>query len=217
MFIVPSGGSTNRAGSPASETGPVVTAIEHKMGLAGSATCELTLGGDIPCRGLLVGDVHQGIRQMFMVIEQARMCIGMKSLSHLSAAYLNALAYAKRAGAGSGPSADYGQGLASCPDHQTSRCSAYVDEFKVPCRGYASAGPLCRIHSRRVALAGGAHSVEGKKIDRRSDLLLPLIKGIIPRRSTNFLGQALQVFGIRVTAKTIPSNSTFGSKNRLPL
>jgi len=90
------------------------------MGLAGSATCELTLGGDIPCRGLLVGDVHQGIRQMFMVIEQARMLyrheISKPPVRRLS----QCPAYAKERVQGPDLQQDYGQGLASCPDHQTS-------------------------------------------------------------------------------------------------
>src|SRR6202012_1143932 len=75
--------------------GAVVTKVEHKMGLKGSATCELTLGDGAPCRGLLLGDVHDGIRQMFHVIEYARMGVGTKSMATLSTAYLNALEYAR--------------------------------------------------------------------------------------------------------------------------
>ena len=65
------------------------------MGLKGSATCEMTLGEKVPCKGLLMGEVHSGIAQMFNVIEFARMAIGVKSASTLSTAYLNALEYAK--------------------------------------------------------------------------------------------------------------------------
>ena len=65
------------------------------MGLKGSATCEMTLGENMPCRGLLLGEVHSGIAQMFNVIEFARMAIGVKSASTLSTAYLNSLEYAK--------------------------------------------------------------------------------------------------------------------------
>ena len=94
MFIVPKFW-VNDDGSLGERNGVVATALEHKMGIKGSATCELTLGAHEPCRGLLVGGVHDGIRQMFMIIEQARMSIGVKSASTLSTAYLNALAYAK--------------------------------------------------------------------------------------------------------------------------
>jgi len=65
------------------------------MGIKASATCELTFGQDKPAIGYLVGGVHDGIRQMFMVIEEARMLIGTKSTATLSTGYLNALEYAK--------------------------------------------------------------------------------------------------------------------------
>ncbi len=73
-----------------------MTNLEHKMGLKASATCDLTFGAHgVPAKGWLVGDVHQGIRQMFDVIEFARMMVGTKAIATLSTGYLNALAYAK--------------------------------------------------------------------------------------------------------------------------
>ena len=67
------------------------------MGLKVSTTCELTFGGDPdrPAVGTLVGGVHDGIRQMFMIIENARMLVGTKAIETLSTGYLNALDYAK--------------------------------------------------------------------------------------------------------------------------
>ena len=68
------------------------------MGLKSSPTCELSFGlHGVPAVGYLVGDVHNGIAQMFTVIEHARMTIGVKSSGTLSTGYLNALAYAKTA------------------------------------------------------------------------------------------------------------------------
>ena len=77
------------------EEGVAIGPPEKKMGLKGSTTCELTMGMNEPCIGYLVGDVHEGIKQMFLVIEDARMLIGVKSASTLSTGYLNALEYAK--------------------------------------------------------------------------------------------------------------------------
>ena len=66
------------------------------MGLKVSTTCELTFGGDpSPAVGTLVGGVHDGIGQMFMVIEHARMMVGTKAIATLSTGYLNALDFAK--------------------------------------------------------------------------------------------------------------------------
>ena len=57
--------------------GVCATGLEHKMGLKASPTCELTFGAHgRPAVGYLVSDVHNGIAQMFTVIEHARMTIG---------------------------------------------------------------------------------------------------------------------------------------------
>ena len=66
------------------------------MGLKASATCELSFGQHgTPAVGWLVNDTHDGIAQMFKVIEYARMMVGTKAIATLSTAYLNALDYAK--------------------------------------------------------------------------------------------------------------------------
>ena len=76
--------------------GVFVTNVEHKMGLKVSTTCELTFGEHgVPAVGWLVGEVHDGIAQMFQVIEYARMMVGTKAIATLSTGYLNALDYAK--------------------------------------------------------------------------------------------------------------------------
>ena len=66
------------------------------MGLKASTTCELTFGQHgVPAVGWLLGEVHDGIAQMFEVIEYARMMVGTKAIGTLSAGYLAALEYAK--------------------------------------------------------------------------------------------------------------------------
>ena len=66
------------------------------MGLKVSDTCELTFGEHgVPAKGWLMGDVHDGIRQMFLIIEYARMMVGTKAIATLSTGYLNALEYAR--------------------------------------------------------------------------------------------------------------------------
>ena len=80
--------------------GVYVTNVEHKMGIKVSNTCEVTfgdpqVGGGEPAKGWLLGEVHNGIAQMFDVIENARMMVGTKAIATLSTGYLNALEYAK--------------------------------------------------------------------------------------------------------------------------
>src|ERR1700753_4046769 len=96
LFLVPKY-HVNPDGSLGDRNGVKATNLEHKMGLKVSTTCELTFGGDPdrPAVGTLVGGVHDGIRQMFMIIEHARMLVGTKAIETLSTGYLNALDYAK--------------------------------------------------------------------------------------------------------------------------
>jgi alkylation response protein AidB-like acyl-CoA dehydrogenase len=76
--------------------GVFATNVEHKMGIKASASAELAFGQHgVPAKGWLLGDVHDGIRQMFLIIEYARMIVGVKAASTLSTGYLNALDYAK--------------------------------------------------------------------------------------------------------------------------
>src|SRR6202043_1344461 len=94
MFLVPKY-LVGPDGELGERNGVWVTGVEHKMGLKASTTCELTFGGDRPAVGTLVGDVHDGIRQMFLIIAEARMLVGTKAIATLSTGYLNALEYAK--------------------------------------------------------------------------------------------------------------------------
>jgi len=95
LFLVPKFQVDLETGELGERNGVYVTNVEHKMGLKVSATCELTFGENAPAVGTLVGDVHDGIAQMFQVIEYARMMVGTKAIATLSTGYLNALEYAK--------------------------------------------------------------------------------------------------------------------------
>ncbi len=95
MFLVPKY-LVGPDGELGERNGVRVTGVEHKMGLKASTTCELTFGADRPAVGTLVGGVHDGIRQMFLIIEHARMMVGTKAIATLSTGYLNALEYARQ-------------------------------------------------------------------------------------------------------------------------
>ncbi len=127
--------------------GVFATGLEHKMGLKSSPTCELTFGAHgIPAVGYLVGDVHNGIAQMFTVIENARMTIGVKAAGTLSTGYLNALAFAKERVQGADHDPDDRQDGAAGDDHPPPGCAAQLDDAEGLCRGSARA-----VHVRRGA------------------------------------------------------------------
>ena len=100
LFLVPKFHFDLETGELGERNGVYVTNVEHKMGIKVSNTCELTfgdssIGGGEPAVGYLLGEVHDGIAQMFQVIENARMMVGTKAIATLSTGYLNALEYAK--------------------------------------------------------------------------------------------------------------------------
>jgi alkylation response protein AidB-like acyl-CoA dehydrogenase len=95
LFIVPK----FKVQSDGTADGPndvAVGAIEHKMGINGSSTCVLNFGENDNCVGELVGTVeHQGMAQMFKLMNGARIAVGIQSLGVMGTAYLNALDYAR--------------------------------------------------------------------------------------------------------------------------
>src|SRR5690606_1463511 len=96
LFIVPKFLFDPTTGELGERNGVFATNVEHKMGLKVSNTCELSFGQHgVPAKGWLLGDRHEGIRQMFLIIEYARMMVGTKAIATLSTGYLNALEYAK--------------------------------------------------------------------------------------------------------------------------
>jgi len=96
LFFVPKFHFDPETGEIGERNGAFVTNIEHKMGIKASVTGELSFGQHgVPAKGWLVGEVHDGIAQMFKVIEYARMMVGTKAIATLSTGYLNALEFAR--------------------------------------------------------------------------------------------------------------------------
>ncbi len=194
MFIVPKFW-VNEDGSLGERNGVMCTNIEHKMGLKGSATCELTFGEKAPARGLLVGEVHDGIRQMFHVIEHARMAVGCKSMATLSAAYLNALEFTKLRvqGADLARATDKSAPRVRIIQHPDVRRmlmlqKCFAEGMRALCLFTASI-------QDEVELLGGHGSVAADELDKLNDLLLPLVKGYCSEKVYELLAVSLQCYG----------------------
>ena len=95
LFIVPKIW-VNPDGSLGEFNDVVCTGIEEKMGIHGNATCSLTLGGKGKCRGLLLGEENKGMRAMFLMMNEARLLVGMQGFCCASASYMNAIDYARQ-------------------------------------------------------------------------------------------------------------------------
>ena len=91
MFVVPKFLPTDE-GKPGTRNGVTVGSIEHKMGIKGSATCVLNFDN---ATGWMVGEQHKGMRAMFVMMNGARLAVGLQGLGLAEVAYQNALAYAK--------------------------------------------------------------------------------------------------------------------------
>src|SRR3712207_1171802 len=169
------------------------------MGLKVSTTCELTFGdGPVPARGWLVGEVHDGIAQMFEVIEHARMFVGAKAIATLSAGYLVALDYAKTRVQGADLTATSKDAprvtITHHPDVRRSLMlqKSYAEGMRALYLYTAS----FRDQVTEAEAAGTADSEEARLAARVNDLLLPVVKGYGSERATQLLtSESLQCLG----------------------
>ncbi|MGY0539242.1 acyl-CoA dehydrogenase [Nocardioides sp. YJ-D4] len=200
LFLVPKYHFDHETGELTGErNGAYVTNVEHKMGIKVSNTCELTfgdpqVGGGEPAKGWLLGEVHDGIRQMFDVIENARMMVGTKAIATLSTGYLNALEYAKSRVQG----ADLVAAAKTDPrvtitHHPDVRRSLLVQ--KSFAEGMRALVYYTTSWQEKVVLTEDG-SDENKLAAAVNDLLLPIVKGYGSERAWVLLGtESLQTFG----------------------
>ena len=198
LFLIPKFMFDFETGALGKRNGVYVTNVEHKMGLNVSATCEMNLGEKEPAVGYLLGEVHNGIAQMFKIIEFARMMVGTKAISTLSTGYLQALAYAKTRIQGGDMK------------EMTNKASPRVTIIKHPDvrrslmtqKAYAEGMRALVLYTASIqdavllAKAEGKSSDEIEALEHLNDLLLPIVKGYGSEKAWTLLGtESLQTFG----------------------
>ena len=195
LFLVPKYLPDPETGEPGERNGAFVTGLEHKMGLKASATCELTFGQHgTPAVGWLIGDTHNGIAQMFKVIEYARMMVGTKAIATLSTGYLNALEYAKTRIQG----ADMTQMTDKTAPRVTIIHHPDVRRALLTQKSYAEglrALYLFTAAHQDPAVAEIVSGADAQLAERVNDLLLPIVKGVGSERAYQCLTESLQTFG----------------------
>jgi alkylation response protein AidB-like acyl-CoA dehydrogenase len=195
LFFVPKFHFDPETGEPGERNGVFVTNVEHKMGLKVSTTCELSLGQhDVPAVGWLVGEVHEGIAQMFDVIEQARMMVGTKAIATLSTGYLNALDYAKNRVQG----ADLTQMTDKTAPRVTITHHPDVRRSLMTQKSYAEGLRALYLYTatfQDAPVAKAVHDVDADLAVRVNDLLLPIVKGVGSEQAYAKLTESLQTFG----------------------
>jgi alkylation response protein AidB-like acyl-CoA dehydrogenase len=194
MFIVPKYLVDPSTGELGERNGAYVTNVEKKMGLKVSTTCELTFGEKEPAVGYLVGGVHEGIKQMFLIIEQARMMVGTKAISTLSTGYLNALSYAKERvqGADLTKMADKAAPRVPITHHPDVRRLLTLQ--KSYAEGMRALVLFTATYQDKVQLATAAGERDALA-EKVNDLLLPIVKGVGSERAYEVLTQSLQTLG----------------------
>ncbi len=195
LFMVPKFHFDPQTGELGERNGVFVTGLEHKMGLKVSATCEVTFGQHgIPAVGWLVGDTHNGIAQMFKVIEYARMMVGTKAIATLSTGYLNALDYAK--------TRIQGADMTQMTDKNAPRVTIVhhpdVRRALMTQKSYAEGLRALYLYTAAHQDPSAAAIVSGADAEmaaRVNDLLLPIVKGVGSERAYQCLTESLQTLG----------------------
>jgi alkylation response protein AidB-like acyl-CoA dehydrogenase len=200
LFLVPKYHFDHETGELTGErNGVYVTNVEHKMGIKVSNTCEVTFGEKEPAKGWLLGEVHDGIAQMFQVIENARMMVGTKAIATLSTGYLNALEYAKERlqGADLTQAADKTAPRVTITHHPDVRRSLMVQKaFAEAMRALVLYTATWQDQVQIAEHNGDTDSEAAKLAAAVNDLLLPIVKGYGSERSWVLLGtESLQTFG----------------------
>ena len=170
----------------------VCTGIEEKMGIHGSPTCSMALGGKGQCRGTLLGKENKGMSAMFVMMNEARLHVGMQGFSCASASYLNALNYARvrvqgkhlQATAKDAPSVP----IIQHPD---------IRRILLTMKSYSEGMRSILFY---VGLLEDLVKVSGDDADRARyqgliDVLIPVAKGYITDRAFEMCSHGVHVFG----------------------
>jgi len=177
-------------GSPGARNAIVCTGLEHKMGIHGNATAQLSLDG---ATGWLVGEPNKGLPAMFVMMNAARLGVGNQSLGLTEVAYQNAVAYAKdriQMRSLSGPKA---------PDKPADPIIVHPDVRKMllTARAYAEGGRALSVHIALLIDTYLATDDDEERKDAEDEvaLLTPIVKAFITDNAWLATSHCLQVYG----------------------
>jgi alkylation response protein AidB-like acyl-CoA dehydrogenase len=189
LFVVPKI-MVNADGSLGARNGIFCSGLEHKMGIHGNATCQMTLDGAV---GTLVGQPHKGLAAMFVMMNAARLGVGMQSLGLTEVAYQNAVAYAKdrrQMRSLSGPKQ---------PDQPADTIIVHPDvrRMLLTARAYAEGGRALCVHTALLIDQELHHPDEDVRKAAADEvaLLTPIIKAFITDNGWKATSECLQVYG----------------------
>jgi hypothetical protein len=195
LFIVPKL-RIGPDGESLGENDVTLGGIEHKMGINGSATCVLNFGESGACVGELVGGVeHQGIRQMFHLMNSARISVGIQGLAVSSAAYLCALRYARERKQGSSIKEWKDPSAPRVAILQHADVRRMLLDMKARVEGIRALVMKLAMHTDHADLAQGKDDAAYQYHNGQVELLTPIVKAYGSDQGFRVCETAIQTFG----------------------
>jgi alkylation response protein AidB-like acyl-CoA dehydrogenase len=189
LFVVPKF-HVNADGSVGERNGIYCGGLEHKMGIHGNATCQMVLDGAV---GTMVGQPNKGLAAMFVMMNAARVGVGMQSLGLTEVAYQNAVAYAKdriqsRSLTGPKDPSKPADSILVHPD---------VRKMLLTARAYAEGGRALALHCALLIDRELNHPDEAVRSESAEQvaLLTPIVKAFITDNAWTATSSCMQVFG----------------------
>ncbi|WP_417249322.1 acyl-CoA dehydrogenase C-terminal domain-containing protein [Celeribacter sp.] len=185
LFIVPKY-KVNEDGSVGEANGVSVGSIEEKMGIHGNSTCVMNYDG---AEGVLLGEMHKGMRAMFTMMNEARLGVGMQGMAQAEAAYQNAVIYAKdrlQGRAVTGPANPDGPADPLIVHPDIRRNLMDQKSFIEGARAFMLWG---------ASLIDAGHRAGDKDAEGLVSLMTPVIKGFLTDKGYEATVNAQQVYG----------------------
>jgi hypothetical protein len=192
LFLVPKY-RVNDDGSLGEFNDVVCTGIEEKMGIHGNSTCSLTLGGKGGCIGTLLGEENKGMRAMFLMMNEARLLVGLQGFSCATASYLYAVNYARER--------IQGKNLLQMMDRDAPPVSIInhpdVRRMLITMKAYVEGMRSLLYYAAYLddLAAVTDNDDEKERLHGLVDILIPVAKGYVTDRSFDVCSLGMQVYG----------------------
>jgi alkylation response protein AidB-like acyl-CoA dehydrogenase len=192
LFLVPKI-RVNEDGSLGEPNDVVCTGIEEKMGIHGNATCSMSLGSKGNCRGTLLGEENKGMRAMFLMMNEARLLVGMQGQACATASYMYAVNYARQRVQGRNLLSMMDKSAPSVPIIQHPDIRRMLMNMKVYVEGSRSL--LYYIGNCFDKVETLENEAEKERYQGIIDLLIPIAKGYVTDRAVEVCSNGVQVYG----------------------